>query len=614
MAKKTKGASIIYWILLVVLVAGLGGFGVQNFGGAVESVASVGETEIGFGQYARALQAQMRSQADAAGKPMTMAEAQATGLDRQVLQQLLGQAALSEAARQAGLSVGDEAVREQILAIPAFQGATGQFDRSTYEMMLKNNGMTAEGFEGEIRSELARNLLQAALVVGVTPQPGFADAVVKYLTETAAITFAPVDAAALGAPVPAPTADAVAAFYAANPDLFRVPERKEISFAWLTPAMVAGSVPIDEAALRAAYDARKDDFVRPAMRMVERLGFPDEAAAAAAKARIDAGGTTFDALLAERGLTIDDADLGTVEEADLGEAGAAIFALEDTGVVGPLPSAVGPALFRVNAIMLAQETPFEQARAQLAEELGLERAAEALHAQREPLEDRLAGGATLEDLAADGPMETGTITWTGVEDQGIAAYEAFRTAAAAATPDDYPEIAELEDGTLFALRVDKVTPAEVPPLADVQDKAAALALAEATAKAVTEKAAALAAQISEGGDFAALGLTPQTLTGISRRSVVTELPPGAMESVFGLEPGKATVVAAPGASFVVRMDGITPPDPATPGVEQLRQALDTQAAQAIAADLLTAVAQSVENQVGVTVNDAAINAVQSRLP
>ena len=38
MAKKTKGASIIYWILLVVLVAGLGGFGVQNFGGAVESV------------------------------------------------------------------------------------------------------------------------------------------------------------------------------------------------------------------------------------------------------------------------------------------------------------------------------------------------------------------------------------------------------------------------------------------------------------------------------------------------------------------------------------------------------------------------------------------------
>ena len=614
MAKKTKGASIVYWILLVVFVAGLGGFGVHNFGGATQSVASVGDTEIGFGQYARALQAQMRAQTDAAGKPMTMAEAQASGLDRQVLQQLLAQAALSEAANQAGLSVGDEAVREQILAIPAFQGAGGQFDRSTYEMMLKNNGMTAEGFEGEIRGELARNLLQAALAVGVLPQPGFADSVVKFLTETAAVTYAPVDATTLGAPVAAPSADEVAAFYTAHPDLFRIPERKEITYAWLTPAMVAGSVALDEAELRAAYDARKDDFSRPAMRMVDRLGFPDEAAAAAAKARIDTGETSFDGLLSERGLTIDDVDLGTVEESDLGEAGASVFALEDTGVVGPLPSAVGPALFRVNAIMLPQETPFEEARTQLSEELGLERAAAELHAQREPLEDRLAGGATLEDLAADSPMEIGTITWTGTEDQGIAGYEGFRTAAAAASLDDYPEIAELEDGTLFALRVDKVIPAEVPPLADVQAKAAELALAEATATAVAEKATAVAAQISEGGDFASLGLTPQTLTGISRRSVVTQLPPGAMDTVFGLEPGKATVVSSPEASLVVRLDGITPPDPATPGVDQLRQALDTQAAQAIASDLLTAVAQSVETGVGVTVNEAAINAVQSRLP
>ena len=146
-----------------------------------------------------------------------------------------------------------------------------------------------------------------------------------------------------------------------------MPERKEITYAWLTPTMVAGSVALDEAELRAAYDARIDDFSRPAMRMVDRLGFPDEAAAAAARARIDAGETTFDGLLSERGLTIDDVDLGTVEESDLGEAGAAVFALEDTGVVGPLPSTVGPALFRVNAIMLPQETPFEEARAQLSD-------------------------------------------------------------------------------------------------------------------------------------------------------------------------------------------------------------------------------------------------------
>lgn len=614
MAQKTKGAGLVYWILLIVMVAGLGGFGIHNFGGSVGGVASVGDTEISFAQYARALQAQMRAQTDATGAPMTVADAQASGLDRQVLQGLLGQAALGEAARAAGLSVGDAAVREQILAIPAFQGATGAFDKTTYEMALKQNGLTAETFEGEIRDELARNLLQAALAVGVAPQPGYADAVMKFLTESAAVSYAPVGPASLAAPVPAPTEDEVAAFYEANPDLFRLPERKAITYAWLTPEMVAGSAEIDEAALRAAYDARHDEFSRPPMRMVERLGFADETAATAAKARIDAGETTFDALLAERGLSLEDVDLGTVEEADLGEAGPAVFALEDTGVVGPLPSAVGPALFRVNAIMMAQETPFETARATLAQELGLEKAAEQLHAEREPLEDRLAGGAALEDLAADTPMEIGQMVWTGTEDQGIAAYEGFRTAAAAATPDAYPEIAELEDGTLFALRVDSVTPPEVPPLAEVHDRAAELALAAATTKALAERAAALATQVSEGGDFAALGLAPQTLAGITRRSVVAELPPGAVDTLFALEPGKAAVLTGPDAVYVARLDTLTPPNPAAPGAEQLRQALEGQAAQGIASDLLTAVAQSVESGVGVTVNEAALNAVHSRLP
>ena len=82
MAKKTKGASIAYLILLVVFVAGLGGFGVHNFGGATQSVASVGDTEIGFGQYARALQAQMRAISRVKTSSATAAEPPATAPSR----------------------------------------------------------------------------------------------------------------------------------------------------------------------------------------------------------------------------------------------------------------------------------------------------------------------------------------------------------------------------------------------------------------------------------------------------------------------------------------------------------------------------------------------------
>ena len=51
---RTKGKSTIVWILLGMLLLGLGGFGVRNFsGGAVGSIGSVGDTDIGTDDYLR---------------------------------------------------------------------------------------------------------------------------------------------------------------------------------------------------------------------------------------------------------------------------------------------------------------------------------------------------------------------------------------------------------------------------------------------------------------------------------------------------------------------------------------------------------------------------------
>src|SRR5690606_36501056 len=129
--------------------------------------------------------------------------------------------------------------------------------------------------------------------------------------------------------------------------------------------------------------------------------------------RVSAGEISFDDLVVERGLALEDADMGDVSEAQLGAAGAAVFALEEPGqVVGPLPSNVGPSLFRMNAILNAQEVPFEEARDELRAELASDTARRAIVDQLENFDDLLAGGATLEEMAAETPMELGTIAWT----------------------------------------------------------------------------------------------------------------------------------------------------------------------------------------------------------
>ncbi len=56
------------------------------------------------------------------------------------------------------------------------------------------------------------------------------------------------------------------------------------------------------------------------------------------------------------------------------------------------------------------------------------------------VDDLLAGGATLEELASETEMQLGQIDWTATTNQDIAAYDAFRDAASTAAEGDFPEV------------------------------------------------------------------------------------------------------------------------------------------------------------------------------
>lgn len=614
MAAKNKASQLVVWVLMAMLIVGLMGFGVGNFGGTVSSVASVGDTEIDVNTYARAVQREMQSVEGATGQTTTFADLQAQGLDRAVLQALLGSVALDEATRLAGLSVGDARVGAQIQTIDAFQGINGQFDREAYEFMLDRNNMSVAEFEDSIRVELSRNLFQAAVVAGLMPQPAYADAIYRYVAERRTLSLLRLSDADLDAPVDTPDEAALKAHYDANQDLYTLPERKAITYAWLTPAMLSATIEIDDAVLKAAFDDRADEFNVPERRLVERLAFADEAAASAAMAAIDAGEKSFDDFLAERDLTVADVDLGPVAEGDLDGAGADVFALADTGVVGPLPSAIGPALFRVTAILSPRTTSFEEARAELLAELQMDRALDLLADEFEPLEDLLAGGATLEELVAETDAELGQINWSGPAIEGIATYAAFNELAQAVTTSDFPEIRELDDGSLFAIRLDEVMPPAVQPMEDVRAQVEMAAREEAVRAALSVKVDELKEAMTSGLSEEDLGLSAEVIENVTRSAVPEAIPLSAVETVFTLEEGGIEVIEDGAALVVLRLDAILPPSPEDANAGFLRNALNQQAAEQMAQDVLTQIARAVEASEGITINQTALNAVHAQLP
>ncbi|TJZ94266.1 peptidylprolyl isomerase [Paracoccus gahaiensis] len=638
---RTKGKSTVVWILMGLMVLGLGGFGVTSFSGGTSEVGSVGETRITADDYARALQAQMRELSQQMGEPVSLQQAQQMGVPQSVQAQLVAGAALGEQARRIGVSVGDAQVAQTILQAGAFQGPNGSFDRTAYAEILRRENLTEAEFEASVREDSARLILQRAVAGGVVPPAPMVDQTAAWLLETRDFSWRELTEADLPSPVAEPDEATLQAWHEANGDRFTAPETRAITYAWVTPDMLSSEVALDEAALRAVYDENIDQFQRPARRMVSRLVFPDEAEAQAAREAIDAGTLPFEGFVLQRGLTLDDVDLGEVTEAQLGAAAEPVFALEQPGVVGPLPTDLGPALFSVNAILDPVDVPFEEAREGLRGEAALSAAARLIRDRGADYEDLLAGGATLEDLVEQTELELGQIDWSAEsvpEEGSIAGYESFVERAASVSTTDFPQLVELADGGVFALRLDELVPPTLRPFDEVRDEVLAdwraaerqrqllalaaeqrlTAISETAPDTETPETAAPETAAPEAGTPAPVPApAPLDWTaeeGLSRNDWMDGLPPELLSQAFALsEPDEAEVVDAGDRVFLVRLDGINEADLTGEDAAQILEGVRARLVQSLQADLFDYYARHAQREAQVQLNMQAIDAINAQV-
>ena len=599
------------WVVVGVVLLGLAGFGTGGLSGNIRSIGSVGEKEISVTSYQRALNEQIRGISAQFGQQISFQQAQAFGIDQLALNQVVMLRTLDNEAAELGVSVGDERVFARLQAIPSFQGAGG-FNRETYRLALQQSGQSAAEFETGIREETARTLLQGAVISGIPAPDAYADAVVQFISETRNITWAVVDESALTAPVPGATPAAQQEYYDANPEEFTLPESRAITYVWLTPTMIIDEMVVPDEAVERLYDERIAEFRQPERRLVERLVYLNQDLAQEAFDRVAAGAATFEDLVIERGLTLSDVDLGDVSQDDLRSAGEAVFAAETGEVVGPFNSSLGPALFRMNAILAAQETTLEEATPNLRDELAAEAARQFINDSADPIIDLLAGGATMADLAERTDMQLGTLNWTPENTDGIAAYDAFRREAAEVQEGQFAEIFDLADGGIFALTLDGIVPPTLQPLDDVRDAVSAAWQAQARQDAIMEKAAEIAADILPLTGFDTVGLVPQVEENLSRRSFVEGTPPDFNAAIFEMTIGEVRVIDAENRAIIVRLDNTAAPDLNDENVIAQREAIAENTRAGIAQDIFDAYATSVQQRTEQNLNLNTINAVNAQ--
>ncbi len=598
------------WILMGLLMLGLAGFGATSLTGTVRTVAQVGDESISVDAYFRELQREIRAVEAQTGQAMQISQAHDLGLDQLALSRLIALAAIDNEVGQLGISIGDENLQDEIVQIPAFQGVNGTFDREAYRFQLEQVGMTDSEFESDLRKESSRTIVQGAVMSGVEMPRTLTEALSNYVLARRSFTVATLSADLLETPVAQPTDAQIQTYYDENTDQFTLPRTKQLTYAILSPDMLLDTIEVDEDSLRRLYDQRADEFFQPERRLVERLPYPSEESATEALAQLEVGGADFEQLVRERQLELSDVDLGDVTREDLGDAADAVFAAEIDDVVGPLPTVFGPALFRINGSLAENNVSFEDAEPELRAELAADRARRQIEAQAEEINDLLAGGATLEELAGETEMELGQIDWTQQSDDGVAAYDGFRSVAEAVQEGDFPEVAFLEDGSIFALRLNEVLEPRPEPLESARDRVAEAWLQVETAKALQNQGNTVLTQLATDGDFTATGLPFRVENALTRTAFLEDVPVDFMTQVFEMDPGELRVIPGNGNALIVRLDEELPPAE-TDEQRQMQDALAAQLSQALAQNIFDIYVRNAQTRARPVLDQQALNAVRA---
>ncbi|MCW8834781.1 MAG: peptidyl-prolyl cis-trans isomerase [Rhodospirillales bacterium] len=615
-AIRKRSGSIVVKLLLGLLILSFAAWGVGDMlrgPGARDVVATVGDTELFAGDLRSEYEREMQRLRPVLGDRFDPEQIRQLGIMNAVVQRVVARTLIDEEARDLGIAVNDSQVLAEIKSADTFKGQTGKFDRITFEQVLYENNLREDQFVAMVQGDLLRRPVVQALEAGSTVPNSLLAPLHAYREETRTVEMLLFAADEIEADA-TPSDDELAAFHKENERMFTAPEYRKISYATVNAADLAGEVAIDEEAIRQAYEDRANEFNAPQRRSIEQLVFTDQKSADAAHVKLSSG-ENFDAVAAEiGGMGKTSLSLLTKDEFPE-ELQEAVFAIPQGGFSVPLQSPLGWHIVRITKIERSAQRSFDEVKAQLRDELAKEKAIESLYEMANRIEDELAAGASINEIATSLNIRKGTVDAIDASGRGpdgktlagVAGLPAFAKAAFETDAGSQSELVDTGKDGYIILRVDSVTPPAVRPLNEIRDMAVnawqGMKRSE-IAKALAEKAL----ERAKGGEALAdigkdAGITPEILPPFKRtpdRNSPSATPREVVTVAFATHKGNVGLAPHPDGYAIIRVTDIKTPS--------LSDAADTGKAErdqirnAIAGDLMAQFSESLRLKHGASIN------------
>ncbi|GIU48664.1 SurA N-terminal domain-containing protein [Shewanella algidipiscicola] len=387
--------------ILVLVILSFAFTGVSSYlGSSSEPVAAtVNGEEISNSALEQAYQserARLEQQLGEMYDALASNETYLASVKQSVLERLVADKLIDQAAADLGLTVSDEQIKNAIINEPAFQ-TDGQFDNDRYLALIRQLGYQVNSFRDMMRVDMTRRQLVASLVGSEFVLPGEVNYLATIQAQTRDIRYHVVDATPLLEQVSVPDEE-VDSYYQANQHQFVRPETVSLDYIELNAADMASGHSVTDEEAKTYYDEHKVQYLQPEKRLAGHIlvNFGDDDTAAKAKAdaiyaKLEAGEDfatlaqteSDDTFSAEQGGKLDWFEQGVMDPA----FDSALFALDEGQYSDVVKTSFGFHIIKLLDVQAGSTASFDDVKQQIVAQLMEKKAVDQFYGLQQRLAD-----------------------------------------------------------------------------------------------------------------------------------------------------------------------------------------------------------------------------------
>ena len=397
------GLTLIILLVLAFSVWGIGDI-FRNYD--VGTLARIGDREVDSQEFLFRYNREINRISNELERFVSTEEARDSGIDIQILTNLLVEKTLNSSADKMKLRPSDNSLTERLKNTNSFRNAFNQFDKNVFNQVLRQNGITEDLFFSMERDSIAQAQIYRALFENLNISKEFSNLIHRFQNEDRSVEYLVLNTNTENVDSYEINNQELLNYYNNNKDNYKSESKRDFTLLTLLKSEISSLIEVQEDIIKEIYENNVSDYETPEKRTYYVIPFNSSEEVNLALSNFKEN-TDINNIIVSRGLSLEDVLQSSLSlEEGLNDAiSNKAFEVDKNILAGPVQGPFGPTLIYVTKIESSLKKTFLEVKEKIEQDYKSEETQDKIYEIYNIIEDQRAAGLTFEEIALENNLK-----------------------------------------------------------------------------------------------------------------------------------------------------------------------------------------------------------------